>query len=111
MTIEFELDGNAFLGLNGGAAFKPSAATSFIVNCRNQEEIDYFWRKLSEGGKPSRCGWIDRDKYGISWQVVPWNMAEYETDPDRPRAERVMAAVIAMTKIDIAAIERAYKGE
>ena len=110
MTIEFELDGNAFLGLNGGPAFKPSAATSFIVSCRTQEEIDYFWNTLSEGGKTSRCGWIERDRYGISWQIVPWNMGDFETDPDPSRAERVMSAVMAMTKLDLAALERARQG-
>lgn len=110
MTVEFELDGNVFLGLNGGPMFKPSMATSFVVSCRTQEEIDYFWNRLSEGGKPSQCGWIDHDRFGISWQVVPSNMGDYASDPDAARAERVMSAVLTMTKIDLAALQRAYDG-
>src|SRR5579884_816541 len=111
MTGEFELDGSVFLGLNGGPVFKPSPATSFIVSCQNQEEIDHFWSRLSEGGKPSRCGWIDRDRFGISWQVVPWNMGDYACDPDAARAERVMGAVMKMSKLDLAELQRAYDGE
>ena len=110
MTIEFELDGNTFLGLNGGPVFKPSQATSFIISCRTQQAIDHFWNRLSECGKPGRCGWIDRDKFGISWQVVPAAMGKYACDPDPARAERVMSAVMAMTKLDIGTLERAYNG-
>ena len=110
MTVEFSLDGNLFLGLNGGPLFKPSAATSFIIGCETQAEIDHFWTRLSEGGKPGRCGWIDHDRFGISWQVVPSSMGDYATDPDSARADRVMGAVMSMTKIDLAALRRAYSG-
>lgn len=110
MTIEFELDGNVYLGLNGGPMFKFSQAVSFVITCKTQEEIDHFWNRLSEGGKPGRCGWIDRDKFGITWQVVPSAMGEYASDPDPARAERVMSAVLTMTKIDLAALAKAHEG-
>ncbi len=111
MTVEFELDGNPFLGLNGGPIFKLSPATSFIVQCATQEEIDYFWNRLAEGGKEGRCGWIDRDQFGISWQVVPSAMADFASDPDPERSRLVMSAVMTMTKLDLAALWRAYNGK
>src|SRR5580658_102034 len=82
MTVEFELDGNRFLGLNGGPMFKFSVATSFIINCATQEEIDHFWSKLGEGGKEGRCGWIDNDKFGVTWQVVPTIFGELMSEGD-----------------------------
>jgi predicted 3-demethylubiquinone-9 3-methyltransferase (glyoxalase superfamily) len=107
MTVEFELDGNRFLGLNGGPLFKFSPATSFIVNCETQEEIDYFWAKLGEGGKDGQCGWIDYDKFGVSWQVVPTVLGELMSDPDPVVAESTMKAMLSMKKLDIAALKKA----
>jgi predicted 3-demethylubiquinone-9 3-methyltransferase (glyoxalase superfamily) len=101
LTVEFELDGNSFLGLNGGPIFKFSQATSFIISCKTQEEIDHFWNKLSKGGKEGQCGWIDRDKFGISWQVVPSNLGELISK------ENAMKAMLAMKKLDIAALKKA----
>jgi predicted 3-demethylubiquinone-9 3-methyltransferase (glyoxalase superfamily) len=107
MTVEFELDGNRFLGLNGGPLFKFSPATSFIVNCETQEEIDYFWAKLGEGGKDGQCGWIDSDKFGVSWQIVPTVLGELMSDPDPVVAEGTMKAMLSMKKLDIAALKKA----
>jgi len=104
MTVEFELDGNKFLGLNGGPLFKFSPATSFIVNCETQEEIDYFWAKLSEGGKEGQCGWIDYDKFGVSWQIVPTVLGELMSDP--VKAEGAMKAMLSMKKLDLAALKK-----
>ena len=107
MTVEFELDGNKFLGLNGGPMFKFSVATSFIINCVTQEEIDHFWSKLGEGGKEGRCGWIDHDKFGVSWQIVPTFFGELMSGGDPTKIERTMKAVLSMTKLDIAALKKA----
>jgi predicted 3-demethylubiquinone-9 3-methyltransferase (glyoxalase superfamily) len=107
MTVEFELDGNGFLGLNGGPLFKFSPATSFVIHCKTQEEIDYFWAKLAEGGKEGQCGWIDYDKFGVSWQVVPTMLGELMSDPDPEKSERAMKAMLAMKKLDIAALKEA----
>jgi len=104
MTVEFELDGNKFLGLNGGPLFKFSPATSFIVNCETQEEIDYFWAKLGEGGKDGQCGWIDHDKFGVSWQIVPAALGELMSDP--VKAEGAMKAMLSMKKLDLAALKK-----
>ena len=111
MTVEFELDGQSFLGLNGGPIFKFTEATSFIVNTEDQEETDYYWNKLKEGGDPKaqQCGWL-KDKYGLSWQIVPSNIPKLMTDPDQKKRERVMKAVFQMKKIDIKALEEAAKG-
>lgn len=111
MTIEFELDGNKFLALNGGPLFKFSPATSFIVNCKTQEEVDYFWAKLGEGGKEGQCGWIDYDKFGVSWQIVPTVLGELMSDPDPAKSERVMKAMLKMKKIDVAGLKQAYEQE
>ncbi|MGE5446672.1 MAG: VOC family protein [Ignavibacteriales bacterium] len=111
MTIEFELDGNQFLGLNSGPLFKFSLATSFIVNCKTQEEVDYFWAKLGEGGKEGQCGWIDYDKFGVSWQIVPTVLGELMSDPDPAKSERVMKAMLKMKKIDVAGLKQAYEQE
>ena len=107
MTVEFELDGSDFLGLNGGPLFKFSPATSFVVNCETQEEIDYFWAKLGEGGKTGQCGWIDYDKFGVSWQIVPTLLGELMSDPDPAKAESAMKAMLSMTKLDLAALKKA----
>ena len=107
MTVEFELDGNSFLGLNGGPVFKFSQATSFVVSCETQEDIDYFWAKLGEGGKPGQCGWIDDDKFGVSWQIVPAVLGDLMSDPDPAKAESAVKAMLSMTKLDLAALKKA----
>jgi predicted 3-demethylubiquinone-9 3-methyltransferase (glyoxalase superfamily) len=110
MTVEFTLDGEQFVALNGGPQFKFSEAISFSVNCETQEEIDYFWEKLSAGGgETGPCGWL-KDKFGLSWQVGPRILGEMLADPDKAKAERVMSAMMEMDKIDIAALRRAYEG-
>ena len=107
MTVEFELDGNKFLGLNGGPHFRFTPAVSFVVNCKKQEEIDYFWRRLGEGGKEGQCGWIDRDKFGVSWQIVPAVLGELMSNPNKSKSERVTKALLAMKKLDIETLKRA----
>jgi predicted 3-demethylubiquinone-9 3-methyltransferase (glyoxalase superfamily) len=107
LTIEFELDGSKFIGLNGGPMFKFSGATSFIIDCKTQEEVDYFWAKLGEGGQTGQCGWINYDKFGLTWQVVPAVLDELLSDPDKEKAERAMKAMLEMTKLDIAALKKA----
>jgi predicted 3-demethylubiquinone-9 3-methyltransferase (glyoxalase superfamily) len=111
MTAAFELDGQTFTALNGGPQFKFAEAISFQVNCETQEEVDYYWEQLSEDGDPAaqQCGWL-RDKFGLSWQVVPRALTEAISDPDPAIAGRVMEAMLPMKKIDIAAIKRAYAG-
>jgi len=111
LTVEFELNGNRFLALNGGPMFKFNEAVSFIIECDTQEEIDYYWGKLTEGGDKNaqQCGWL-KDKYGLSWQVVPAKLGEYMADKDREKADRVMTVVLQMKKIDLKALERAYEG-
>lgn len=99
MVVMFELKGNKFMGLNGGPMFKPNEAVSFVVNCDTQEDIDYYWEKLTnDGGNESMCGWL-KDKFGVSWQIVPSNIGELMKDP--ARAQRVMQAVMKMKKLDI----------
>jgi len=107
MVVEFQLDGQDFVALNGGPLFKFTEAISFVVNCENQEEVDYFWSKLSAGGEESRCGWL-KDKFGLSWQVVPTVLTEMLTDKDTAKAKRVMHAMLQMDKIDIAVLKKAY---
>jgi len=109
MTVEFELDGQKFVGLNGGPHFKFTEAVSFTVRCETQEEIDYYWDKLSEGGQTSRCGWL-KDKFGLSWQVEPRILGDLMADKDPEKAKRVMEAMLKMDKIDIEPIKRAYEG-
>jgi predicted 3-demethylubiquinone-9 3-methyltransferase (glyoxalase superfamily) len=106
MTVAFEIAGQAFTALNGGPHFKFNEAISFQVNCETQEEIDYFWAKLSEGGRESQCGWL-KDKFGVSWQIVPARMAEFFPDGDPGKAGRAMAAMLRMKKLNIAELERA----
>ncbi len=109
MTVEFELDGQRFIGINGGPEFTFDEAVSFGIECETQEEIDYFWERLSEGGEEGPCGWL-KDRYGLSWQVVPRGMEEVFADPDPERAERAMRAMLEMGKIDMAALRRAAEG-
>ncbi|MGZ5309311.1 MAG: VOC family protein [Solirubrobacterales bacterium] len=109
MTVEFELDGQRFVGINGGPEFKFDEAVSFEIDCETQDEIDYYWEALTEGGKESMCGWL-QDKYGLSWQVVPTGMEELFADPDPERAKRAMEAMLKMRKLDIAALRSAADG-
>jgi predicted 3-demethylubiquinone-9 3-methyltransferase (glyoxalase superfamily) len=105
MVVMFELNGHKFMGLNGGPKFKMDEAISFVVNCNNQEEIDYYWEKLTaDGGQESMCGWL-KDKFGVSWQIIPTNIGRLMTDPKR--APRVMEEIMKMRKLDIAVLESA----
>jgi predicted 3-demethylubiquinone-9 3-methyltransferase (glyoxalase superfamily) len=106
MTVNFELGGRKFLALNGGPEFKFSEAISFQVSCETQDEVDMFWNKLSEGGEEGPCGWL-KDRFGLSWQIVPTALPRLLGDPDQEKAQRVMAAMLKMKKIDIAELERA----
>ena len=110
MTVEFELAGQRFVGLNGGPAHKFTEAVSFAVSCETQEEVDELWAKLSEGGQEDACGWL-KDRFGLSWQIVPTALPRLLTDPDREKAGRVMQAMLQMRKIEIAELERAAAGE
>ena len=110
MTVVFSLDGQEFIGLNGGPHFKFTEAVSFSVDCKTQEEVDYYWDKLSAGGQQQPCGWL-KDKFGLSWQVNPGVLGEMLSDPDPAKSKRVMEAMLKMKKIDIAALERAYAGQ
>ena len=109
MTVEFELDGQRFIAINGGPQFKFDEAVSFMISCETQDEVDYYWERLSEGGEEGPCGWL-KDRYGLSWQVVPTGMEELFSDPDPQRAERAMEAMLKMRKIDIAALRSAADG-
>ncbi|HEX4085328.1 MAG TPA: VOC family protein [Chthoniobacteraceae bacterium] len=108
MVVEFELDGRRFTALNGGPAFKFTEAISFEIECATQEEIDYYWDRLSDGG-PGQCGWL-KDKYGLSWQVGPANLKQWLTSEDKAAAERAFAAMLTMGKLDMGALERAFRG-
>jgi predicted 3-demethylubiquinone-9 3-methyltransferase (glyoxalase superfamily) len=110
MTVDFELDGQRFTGINGGPDFKFDEAVSLLIECETQGEVDHYWEKLTEGGEESMCGWL-KDRYGLSWQVVPAGMEELFADPDKTRAERAMAAMLEMRKLDIAALRAAAEGE
>ena len=110
MTIAFRLNGQRFLALNGGPEFKFTPAVSFIVNCKTQREVDFYWRKLSQGGRIVQCGWLT-DKFGLSWQVVPMAMEKMLTDKDERKTRRVIRAIMRMKKLDLAKLRRAYKGE
>ena len=109
MVVTFELDGQQFMALNGGPHFTFSPAISFLVNCETQQEVDELWDKLSAGGTQERCGWL-RDKYGVSWQIVPTVLGKLMQDKDAEKSKRVMQAMMQMTKIDIAALQKAYDG-
>jgi len=109
MTVSFKLEGQEFIALNGGPHFKFTEAISFVIDCKTQEEVDYFWEKLTAGGgQESMCGWL-KDKFGLSWQVVPTVLTELLTDKDAAKAQRAMQAMLQMKKIDIAGLKRAYE--
>jgi predicted 3-demethylubiquinone-9 3-methyltransferase (glyoxalase superfamily) len=108
MTVRFQLDGQDFIALNGGPHFKFTEAISFSVDCKTQAEVDEFWEKLSAGGEEGPCGWL-KDKYGLSWQMVPTALGQMLTDPDAGKSKRVMEAMLKMKKIDIQALRRAYE--
>jgi predicted 3-demethylubiquinone-9 3-methyltransferase (glyoxalase superfamily) len=112
MTVEFELNGQRFTALNGGPHFKFNEAVSFQIMCQDQEEIDYYWDALSQGGDPKaqQCGWV-KDKFGLSWQVVPKVLGKLMADPDREKAGRTMEAMLQMKKLDVAELKRAFAGE
>lgn len=109
MIATFQIDGQEFVALNGGPRFKFTEAISFVVNCETQEEVDYFWEKLSAGGEKSRCGWL-KDKFGLSWQVVPTILDKLMRAKDAVKAQRVMQAMLQMDKIDIKTLKQAYEG-
>ena len=111
MTVTFRLDGQEFVALNGGPLFKFTEAVSLMVRCESQAEIDRYWERLTEGGDPDaqQCGWL-KDKYGLSWQIVPAALSDMMKDPDRRKSERVMKALLPMKKLDLAALRRAYEG-
>jgi predicted 3-demethylubiquinone-9 3-methyltransferase (glyoxalase superfamily) len=106
MLVTFELDGQRFLALNGGPEFTFSEAVSFEVDCESQDEVDHYWSRLTEGGEEGPCGWL-KDRYGVSWQIVPRRLTELLADPDTEKAQRVMKAMLEMKKIDVAELERA----
>ena len=109
MIINFQIDGQDFMALNGGPEFKFTEAVSFFVNCETQEEVDNYWEKLSAGGEKGQCGWL-KDRYGLSWQIVPTALGELMSDPDPEKSRRVMEAMLKMSKIDINALKRAHEG-
>jgi len=108
MTVGFELDGQEFVALNGGPVFKFTEAISFVVNCTSQEEVDELWEKLTEGGEEGVCGWL-KDRFGVSWQIVPTVLVELLNDPDPEKSKRVNEAMLKMKKIDIKALQEAYE--
>ena len=108
MVVAFQLDGQEIMALNGGPHFKFSEAISFLVNCETQQEVDELWEKLSEGGEEGRCGWL-KDKYGLSWQIVPTVLGKMLQDKDAEKSERVMNAMLKMAKIDIKTLKQAYE--
>jgi predicted 3-demethylubiquinone-9 3-methyltransferase (glyoxalase superfamily) len=111
LTIEFEIEGQKFVALNGGSQFKFNESVSFVVNCETQEEVDYYWGKLTaDGGQESACGWL-KDKFGVSWQITPTALIDMLHDKDPEKAERVMKAMLQMQKIDIKKLKKAYAGK
>ena len=109
MTVAFELDGQEFTALNGGPLFKFTEATSFVVNCETQREVDHFWDKLSAGGEEVQCGWL-KDRFGVSWQVVPTILSQLLAGADPEKSRRAMSAMLKMKKLDIDSLKRAYDG-
>ena len=109
LTVDFELDGQRFTGINGGPQFSFDEAVSFLINCKDQAEVDRYWEALLDGGEASQCGWL-KDRFGLSWQVVPEGMEEMLSDADPERAERAMQAMLGMVKIDLAAMKAAADG-
>jgi len=110
MTVEFEIEGQRFIALNGGPVFKFTEAVSFVVSCKTQKEVDYYWQKLSASGKEVQCGWL-RDKYGLSWQIVPTILSGLLSDKDVAKSQRVMQAMLQMVKLDIQGLKRAYNSK
>jgi len=110
MTATFQIEGQDFMALNGGPAFKFSPAISFFVNCETQEEVDQLWEKLFAGGETMQCGWL-KDKFGVTWQIIPKALGELMGDKDPQKSQRVMQAMMKMVKIDVAALKRAYEGK
>jgi len=108
MTVEFQLEGQSFVALNGGPHFKFTEAISFVVNCQTQDEVDAFWEKLSAGGTEVQCGWL-KDKFGLSWQIVPTVLPQLLNDPDPEKSQRVMKVMLTMKKLDISALKQAYE--
>src|SRR6202165_1562900 len=109
MTVEFQLEGQTFVALNGGPHFKFTEAISFVVNCQSQDEVDFYWDKLSAGGAQVQCGWL-KDKFGLSWQIVPTALPQLLANPDPIKSQRVMKAMLAMKKLDIRLLKEAYDG-
>jgi predicted 3-demethylubiquinone-9 3-methyltransferase (glyoxalase superfamily) len=110
VTVEFELNGQRFVAVNGGPEFTFNESVSFQIHCDDQDEVDYYWAKLTEGGQEVQCGWL-KDKYGVSWQVVPTVLPDLISDPDPEKAKRATEAMLSMIKLDIAALQKAYAGE
>jgi predicted 3-demethylubiquinone-9 3-methyltransferase (glyoxalase superfamily) len=106
MTVAFELDGQSFTALNGGPLFQFTEAISFVVDCKTQEEVDRYWAKLSDGGHEGQCGWL-KDRFGLSWQIIPSTLGEMLTDPEPGKARKVMEAMLRMKKIDVAELRKA----
>ncbi len=109
LTVDFTLDGQRFTAINGGPEFTFDEAISFLIPCKDQDEVDYYWNRLLEGGQESQCGWL-KDKFGLSWQVVPTILDEMIASPDREKADRAMKAMLGMVKLDIAELQRAFGG-
>jgi predicted 3-demethylubiquinone-9 3-methyltransferase (glyoxalase superfamily) len=109
MVVNFELNGAPFMGLNGGPAYQFTPAISFVITCKDQAEVDYYWERLGAGGKEVQCGWLV-DQFGVSWQVVPERLGELMSDPDPERAHRTMQAMLKMVKLDVAGLEAAADG-
>lgn len=109
MTVEFEIQGQTFVALNGGPQFKFNEAISFIINCDTQEDVDHYWTKLTEGGEEGPCGWL-KDKYGLSWQVVPTALGKMFTDPDAAKVQRISQAMFTMKKLDLNLLKQAFEG-
>lgn len=109
LTVDFTLDGSKFTAINGGPEFTFDEAVSFLIPCKDQDEVDFYWTRLLEGGQESQCGWL-KDKYGLSWQVVPSVLEPMLTDPDQEKAQRAMQAMLGMVKLDIAELQRAFDG-
>jgi len=112
LTVDFEIEGQKFTALNGGPVFKFNEAISFVVNCKTQKEVDYYWEKLSEGGdeRAQQCGWL-KDKYGVSWQILPGVLSELVGDPASEKSQRAMKAMLQMKKIDMEGLKKAYEGQ
>ena len=110
MTVEFQLEGQEFVALNGGPVFKFTEAISFVVNCKTQAEVDRFWKQLSAGGKEVQCGWL-KDKYGLSWQIAPTVLGELLSSKNAAKSQRVMEAMLKMVKLDVRKLKQAAKGK